>query len=194
MSLKTFGLIDMENLEFYILEDELWCIFPDGRNEHITEQNTELVKEILSRIREFYPAAYKDLAKWYQKSAANVPYYQFLMVNRFCRCNFGKLDTTKKDVGVNGIFNFEKVDCPMRGECSHEGKVCGPIFNSKLSDAELRVMRLVYDGCNNEEIADMLYISPHTVKNHIKSVYAKLGIHEKSDFIQYANKNNLFNT
>jgi len=31
------------------------------------------------------------------------------------------------------------------------------------------------------------------VKNHIKSVYRKLGIHEKSEFIRYANKNNLFN-
>ena len=182
----------MENLEFYILDNELWCLCPDGRNEQVTEHNTELVREILSKIREFYPEAYKDLSKWYQKSAANVPYYQYLMVNRFCRCNFGKLDNTKKDIGRNGVFNFERVDCPMRGECPHENKVCCPSFNSNLSDAELRVMKLVYDGCDNDEIADQLYLSPHTVKNHIKSVYAKLGIHEKSEFIQYANKNNLF--
>ena len=45
---------------------------------------------------------------------------------------------------------------------------------------------------DNDEIADRLYLSPHTVKNHIKSVYIKLNIHEKSEFIQYAHKNNLF--
>ena len=45
---------------------------------------------------------------------------------------------------------------------------------------------------NNEDIAERLYLSPHTVKNHIKSVYLKLDIHEKSEFIQYAHKNNLF--
>lgn len=183
----------MENLEFYILEDELWCISPDGRNEQVTEHNTQLVSSILSKIRELYPGAYKDLSKWYQKSAANVPYYQFLMVNRFCRCNFGKLDNTKKDVGCSGVFNFERVDCPLRGECPHENIVCNPRFNSQLSDAEMRVMKLIYEGCGNYEIADRLYLSPYTVKNHIKSAYAKLGIHDKSEFIRYANSNNLFN-
>ena len=51
----------------------------------------------------------------------------------------------------------------------------------------------MYEGKNKEEISSELYISPNTVKNHIKSVYTKLGIHEKSEFIQYANKNHLFN-
>ena len=96
------------------------------------------------------------------------------------------------DVEVTGAFNFEKVECPLRGECRNDGVICCPVFNSKLSDAEMRVMRLVYDGATKEEIAEQLYLSPHTVKNHIKSVYCKLGIHEKSDFIQYANKNHLF--
>lgn len=54
-------------------------------------------------------------------------------------------------------------------------------------------MKLVYDGKSNDDIADSLYLSPHTVKNHIKSVYRKLCIHEKSEFIQYAHNNNLFN-
>ena len=57
----------------------------------------------------------------------------------------------------------------------------------------MRVMKLVYDGKSNDDIADSLYLSPHTVKNHIKSVYRKLCIHEKSEFIRYAHNNNLFN-
>ena len=54
-------------------------------------------------------------------------------------------------------------------------------------------MKLVYKGVSKAEIAEQLYISPYTVKNHIKSVYLKLGIHEKAEFIQYANNHNLFN-
>ena len=103
------------------------------------------------------------------------------------------MDGTKADVDRTGKFNFEKVDCPLRGECRFEGVICSPKFNSKLSDAELRVMRLVYQGLSKEEIAEQLYISPYTVKNHIKSAYLKLKIHEKSEFIRYANESNMFN-
>ena len=114
------------------------------------------------------------------------------MVRRFCKCNFGELDNTSRDIDKNGGFNFERVKCPMRGECKYEGIICCPQFYSHISNAEMRVMQMVYQGANNEEIADKLYLSPHTVKNHIKSVYIKLDIHEKSEFIQYAHKNNLF--
>lgn len=182
----------MRDLEFYIYEDELWCMFSDGKNEQVTEHNIELIKEMLCKIREFYPEAYKDLTKWFQKSAQNVPYFQYLIVDQFCRCNFGKLDSTTKDVDGKGTFNFEKGYCPIYGRCPHANIVCNPKFNSRISDAEMRVMKMIYEGCNNEEVADKLYLSPHTVKNHIKSVYVKLGIHEKSEFIQYAHKNNLF--
>ena len=182
----------MKELEFYLYEDELWCMSNDGRNEQLTESNVELVKAMLEKIREFYPDAYKALSKWFQKSSMNVPYYQYLIVDQFCRCNFGKLDSTTKDIDAAGKFNFEKGYCPIYGRCPYANVVCNPKFNSRISDAEMRVMKMVYEGFSNEEIADTLYLSPHTVKNHIKSVYAKLGIHEKSEFIRYANKNNLF--
>lgn len=182
----------MKDFEFYILENELWCLFPDGRNEQVTEYNKELIHTMLSKIREFYPDAYNDLVSWFHKSASNVPYFQFLIVEQFGKCNFGELDTTKKDIDKNGVFNLERVKCPLRGRCPHENKVCNPRFNSRLSDAELRVMKLVYNGYSNDEVADTLYLSPHTVKNHIKSTYLKLGIHEKAEFIRYANNNNLF--
>lgn len=183
----------MGGLEFYIFEGELWCKSDDGQNQIVDESQTELIKSMLDEIRGCYPLAYKALTKEYEKSSLNVPYYQYLIVRRFCKCNFGKLDGTKPDVDRTGKFNFEKVDCPLRGECRFEGVICSPKFNSKLSDAELRVMKLIYQGASKEEIAEQLYISPYTVKNHIKSAYLKLGIHEKSEFIRYANENNLFN-
>ncbi|WP_317162465.1 helix-turn-helix domain-containing protein [Sodaliphilus pleomorphus] len=178
-------------LEFYIYDDELWYITTDGRNCKLTENDTDIIAGLLSSISEMYPAAYASLQEEYSRSATNGKYYQFLMVRRFCKCNLGKLDNTKIDL-ANGTFNMERVSCPLRGECKHEGVICCPKFNSKLSEAELRVMRLVYDGLSNEEIAERLFLSPHTIKNHIKSVYAKLGIHEKAEFVKYADKNDIF--
>ncbi len=183
----------MEGLEFYLYESELWCKSEDGRNWAVTENDTELIQQVLSMVREQFPEAYHALEQVYKKSAGNPRYYQFLMFRRFIKCNFGKLDSTSIDITKCGSFCFEKVDCPLRGECAFENVICSPKFNSTLSRQELRVMKLMYEGKNKEEISSELYISPNTVKNHIKSVYTKLGIHEKSEFIQYANKNHLFN-
>jgi DNA-binding CsgD family transcriptional regulator len=44
-----------------------------------------------------------------------------------------------------------------------------------LSERELEVLRLVADGMSNEEIADQLGLSPHTVHRHVANVRAKLG-------------------
>lgn len=186
----------MEGLEFYMFEDELWCKTNDGKNFIVDESKTELVKYILEKVRNCYPEAYRELESIYSKSAPNQSYYQYLMVRRFCKCNFCKLDTTAfdvEDVDSDGKFNFEKVECPMRGECPYEGIVCMPKFNANLSPAELRVMELLYRGKSEQDAAAELFISPNTAHQHVKSVYVKLGIHRLADFIAYANKSNLFN-
>ena len=67
----------MKDLEFYIFEDELWCLFPDGSNQPVTDKDIGLIKSILDRIRECYPDAYKALMECYQKSAQNIPYFQY---------------------------------------------------------------------------------------------------------------------
>ena len=56
----------------------------------------------------------------------------------------------------------------------------------------MRVMRVYYQEKNIGSIAELLYLSVHTVKNHIKASYAKLGIHTRGEFITYASKHQLF--
>lgn len=180
-------------IEFYIFNDELWYITEDGTNQVLSERDADIIQKMITAIRERYPEAYKALSMEYQKSALNVPYYQFLIVRRFCKCNFGKLDTTNFDVDNLGRFNFEKMECPLRGECKNEGIICCPKFNSKLSPAEERVMSLIYQGYTKEEVGDKLSLSPNTVKQHVKSAYCKLGIHDKGEFVKLAKDNGMFN-
>ncbi len=181
----------MKEKEFYTCEDRVYCI-SDGKSIEITEKDTDFVDEFLATIENFYPHAYNALTAIYSRSSMNQPYFRFLIVRRFIKCNFGTLDTTRHDIDNNGGLHFEKVVCPMRGECKHEGEICMPKFNSKLSDAEMRVMRIFYEYKDIDKIADMLYLSGHTVKNHIKAAYAKLGIHTRGEFITYASKHRLF--
>ena len=112
-------------------------------------------------------------------------------VRRFIKCNFGLYDNMI-DVDENWNFKFEFVGCPLRGECDGFKKICEPKFNSTLSDSQLRVMELCYYGKKDEEIAETLFISSHTVKNHRKNVFRKLSIHSMAEFMRYANEKNLF--
>lgn len=185
----------MDGIEFYMFGSELWVKYDDGRNEVMDETKTELIDFIINKVRDCYPSSYKALESIYSKSSLNKNYYQWLIVRRFCKCNFCRLDNTAYDVeniSKDGKFNFERVECPMRGECQWEGIICMPKFNTKLSPAEKRVMKLYYEGKDKNEIAEHLFLSPETIKNHIKNSYLKLGIHEKSEFIRYAKDHDIF--
>ncbi len=45
---------------------------------------------------------------------------------------------------------------------------------SPLSDREFDVLRLIYDGKTNQQIADGLFVSINTIKKHINNSYLKL--------------------
>jgi len=48
-----------------------------------------------------------------------------------------------------------------------------------LTEAESVVANLAAHGCTNREIADKLFISPHTVNTHIRHVFDKLGVNSR---------------
>lgn len=182
----------MKAIEFYIFNKELWYM-SNGENKVVTEHDTELIGKMLEKIMQLYPEAYKALSNEYKKSSFNVPYYQYLMVRRFCKCNFGTLDNTKADIDLSGNFNFECISCPLRGECANEGIICNPKMNTKLSASELRVMKLLYEGKSPSEAASQLYLSPETIKTHYKNVYRKLGISGGlAEFVKYADIHHIF--
>ena len=49
-----------------------------------------------------------------------------------------------------------------------------------LTDREKTILRLLAGGYSNREISDLLNISDGTVKNHISSVLAKLGVRDRT--------------
>lgn len=59
---------------------------------------------------------------------------------------------------------------------------------SMLSDREWGVLRLLADGATNREIAAKLYLSPHTVKDHTRSLYRKVKARNRAEAIVRAQR------
>jgi two-component system response regulator DesR len=50
-----------------------------------------------------------------------------------------------------------------------------------LSPREREVLELIGDGATNREIAERLYLSPHTIKDHTTALYRKLGVRNRAE-------------
>lgn len=57
-----------------------------------------------------------------------------------------------------------------------------------LTEREQEVMRMLAEGFGLEEIAEKLFISPKTVKNHRASIMSKLKLHTHHELVRYAVK------
>lgn len=57
-----------------------------------------------------------------------------------------------------------------------------------LTSREMEVCILIKDGITNQEISSRLFLSIHTVKNHVNSIYKKLNIHTRPQLVALLNR------
>jgi DNA-binding NarL/FixJ family response regulator len=55
-----------------------------------------------------------------------------------------------------------------------------------LSEREREVVSLIASGSTNREIAEELYLSPHTVKEYTSGLYRKLGVRNRAEAVKRA--------
>lgn len=49
-----------------------------------------------------------------------------------------------------------------------------------LTEREVQILQMLADGCTPAEVAERLFISPKTVRNHLTKVYDKLSVNSRS--------------
>lgn len=60
-----------------------------------------------------------------------------------------------------------------------------------LTEREIQVLQQMATGATNQEIADRLFVSVNTVKNHVHNILEKLDLHDRRTAVRYAREHDL---
>ncbi|MEM7770640.1 MAG: response regulator transcription factor [Cyanobacteria bacterium P01_E01_bin.6] len=73
---------------------------------------------------------------------------------------------------------FEKAIAPLAPP--PQASQTPPAELEQLTPREREVLQLIAEGCSNREIAQTLYISERTVKNHVNSILSRLNVRDRT--------------
>lgn len=109
--------------------------------------------------------------------------------------------------GINGedlLYDLDGEDCrlsfsPLRASADMDSWLLqvkplvlhtmnGLMQEAGLTKREKDACNLIRQGIDAKEIAKRLYISPHTVKTHIKRIHLKLGVHTRAELVAALNQ------
>ncbi len=65
---------------------------------------------------------------------------------------------------------------------------------TELTGRELEILEMVAGGLTSREIADKLYISENTVRNHVRNILDKLGLNSRFEAVNWAYREGLLST
>jgi DNA-binding CsgD family transcriptional regulator len=79
----------------------------------------------------------------------------------------------------------------LRGRRRPPPQPKAPEYPDALSEREVEVLRLIAAGRSNQQIAEDLMISPHTVVRHVSNIFAKAGVSNRVEAATYAQRHGL---
>jgi DNA-binding NarL/FixJ family response regulator len=79
-----------------------------------------------------------------------------------------------------------RVDKNAMRESPGASKPLDEVFHHELTDREREVLHCLAEGLSNREIAGRLFVTEGTVKNHVSSLIAKLGLRDRTQVALFA--------
>ena len=96
----------MTGMEFYFTPKGEVMIIDECGTRQLEQSNREFISEIITRMGIFWPEALEKASLEYTDRRYNIPWFEFSIVRRFLKCNFGEFDSTM-DIDQMGNFHFE---------------------------------------------------------------------------------------
>ncbi|MES2554568.1 MAG: response regulator transcription factor [Bacteroidota bacterium] len=109
-------------------------------------------------------------------------------------CDSMEIITSVKETGRGNKFFCGQILETIRdasidvNDIDFDAFTCEPIT---LSERELEIITLIAEGLTNNQIAENLFLSSHTINTHRKNIMAKLGVKNTAGIVMYAVKTNL---
>jgi len=105
-------------------------------------------------------------------------------------------EDTGTDIFLRGIFAIYKDDLWFPREImtsyileEKNDETVAMKVRKILTQREIEILSLLAVGCKNEEIANRLCISPHTIKTHLYNIYKKINVTNRLQATLWAAKN-----
>jgi two-component system, NarL family, response regulator DegU len=95
-------------------------------------------------------------------------------------CSFEEVAATVREA-VAG-----EVSSQIAASMLREARGLADDSESVITKREIEVLQLIADGCATPEVAEKLFISQKTVKNHLASIYAKLDARDRTQAVLQA--------
>ncbi len=103
-----------------------------------------------------------------------------------CECNSNNGNTIRLKINISGLrnkFNDIIAFLVVLNNLVKDNDWLSSLQNNyKLSEREKEVAELLNEGYSNLEICDRLFISLNTIKTHIRNIYQKIGVANRSEF------------
>lgn len=110
----------------------------------------------------------------------------------------GAISYLLKDVSANDLVEAIRAAHAGRATLSPEATQAliqaskqDPVPGHDLTEREREVLMLMTEGLNNTQIAGRLTVSPSTIKSHVSSILAKLGVASRTEAVALALRHKL---
>lgn len=86
------------------------------------------------------------------------------------------------------LFGEVEMDCDINQKAEEIWKARR---SERLTAREMDVLRCIAKGFNNQEIAQALFVSEKTVKNHLTNIFRKINVNDRTQALLYVLRNKI---